>query len=269
MTWTSPLAELAGETREIVHPVLRDQDKDMYYRQWFDGYGVGSYQHEPRLVEAEEIRAHGAPDDEPASNPVRCRGLCGAMGGRLRADPGPAAELDRTGVQRHVLVHAGFVSRSSANRPRCAAAGWPKRSGSPTALASGTGDRRVMATGKAGSTCARPTSTGSSRTARPGPMSGRGARSNTARSTTSSTRCSRWNEPRPLRTSPFYARRTGAGRGLLRGARLGAAALVRGQPEAPRTLPACRSERVGRPSSGRRSPARSTWRRGTAWRCST
>src|SRR5215218_8921032 len=69
MTWTSPLPELAGETREIVHPILRHQDRDMYFRQWFDGYGVGSYQHEPRLVETDEIRAHGEPDDEPASNP--------------------------------------------------------------------------------------------------------------------------------------------------------------------------------------------------------
>ncbi len=69
MTWTSPLVELAGETREIVHPILRHQDKDMYYRQWFDGYGVGSYQHDPRLVDADNIRAHGEPDDEPASNP--------------------------------------------------------------------------------------------------------------------------------------------------------------------------------------------------------
>ena len=69
MTWTSPLPELAGETREIVHPILRHQDKDLYFRQWFDGYGVGSYQHEPRLVDADDIRAHGEPDDEPAANP--------------------------------------------------------------------------------------------------------------------------------------------------------------------------------------------------------
>jgi len=77
MTWTSPLNELAGETREIVHPILRHQDKDMYYRQWFDGYGVGSYQHDPRLVEADEIRAHGAPDDEPASNPFVAEDFAG------------------------------------------------------------------------------------------------------------------------------------------------------------------------------------------------
>ncbi|MBI1878716.1 MAG: FAD-dependent oxidoreductase [Chloroflexi bacterium] len=49
-TITTPLPELAGETRELVHPVLRDQDHAMYYRQYFDQYGVGSYQHEPLLV---------------------------------------------------------------------------------------------------------------------------------------------------------------------------------------------------------------------------
>ena len=68
MTWTGPLPQLAGETREIVHPILRHQDADMYFRQRFDGYGVGSYQHEPRLVEAEAIRRHGEPDDSPAAN---------------------------------------------------------------------------------------------------------------------------------------------------------------------------------------------------------
>jgi glycine cleavage system T protein len=48
---TAPLPELAGETREIVHPILRHQDKSMYFRQHADAYGVGSYQHEPLLVE--------------------------------------------------------------------------------------------------------------------------------------------------------------------------------------------------------------------------
>jgi len=52
---TSSLAELSSTEREIVHPILRDQDVSMYYRQHFDGYGVGSYQHEPLLVDAEDI----------------------------------------------------------------------------------------------------------------------------------------------------------------------------------------------------------------------
>lgn len=48
---TEPLPELAGETREVVHPILRHQDHAMYFRQHFDAYGVGSYQHEPLLVD--------------------------------------------------------------------------------------------------------------------------------------------------------------------------------------------------------------------------
>ena len=62
---SAPLAELAGETREVVHPVLRHQDRAMYFRQHADCYGVGSYQHEPLLVDADDIldgvEAAGAP----------------------------------------------------------------------------------------------------------------------------------------------------------------------------------------------------------------
>jgi glycine cleavage system aminomethyltransferase T/glycine/D-amino acid oxidase-like deaminating enzyme len=66
-TITSPLASLAGETREVVHPMVRDQDRAMYYRQHADRYAVGSYQHTPLLVEPRAIRAHGSP--APAGTP--------------------------------------------------------------------------------------------------------------------------------------------------------------------------------------------------------
>jgi dimethylglycine oxidase len=55
---TAPLPELVGETREVVHPILRHQDRSMYFRQQADCYGIGSYLHEPLLVDADEIRAH-------------------------------------------------------------------------------------------------------------------------------------------------------------------------------------------------------------------
>jgi glycine cleavage system T protein len=48
---TEPLAELAGTERELVHPILRHQDHAMYFRQHFDAYGIGSYQHDPILVD--------------------------------------------------------------------------------------------------------------------------------------------------------------------------------------------------------------------------
>ena len=69
-TITTPLPSLAGETREVVHPMVRDQDRAMYYRQHADRYAVGSYQHDPLLVEASEIRPHGSPPTPgtPATN---------------------------------------------------------------------------------------------------------------------------------------------------------------------------------------------------------
>ena len=48
---TEPLAELAGAEQELVHPILRHQDHAMYFRQHFDAYGIGSYQHDPILVD--------------------------------------------------------------------------------------------------------------------------------------------------------------------------------------------------------------------------
>ena len=53
LAYTAPLPELAGETREVVHPILRHQDHAMYFRQVRDGYAIGNYRHEPRLAEPE------------------------------------------------------------------------------------------------------------------------------------------------------------------------------------------------------------------------
>jgi glycine cleavage system aminomethyltransferase T/glycine/D-amino acid oxidase-like deaminating enzyme len=61
-TRATPLRELAGETAEVRHPILRHQDKDLYFRQYGACYGFGSYRHEPLLVDAEKI----AGDDHPA-----------------------------------------------------------------------------------------------------------------------------------------------------------------------------------------------------------
>lgn len=69
LAWTTPLAELRGATAEIEQPILRHQDQDLYFRQRRDHYAVGGYGHEPVVVDAGDIRRHGAPDDEPASNP--------------------------------------------------------------------------------------------------------------------------------------------------------------------------------------------------------
>ncbi|MBL8046588.1 MAG: FAD-dependent oxidoreductase [Anaerolineales bacterium] len=64
---TAPLAELAHETEEVTHPIIRDQDRDMYYRQHGQGYGYGSYAHEPMIVLAHELRKDERPALYPAS----------------------------------------------------------------------------------------------------------------------------------------------------------------------------------------------------------
>lgn len=63
---TAPLAELAGETEEVRHPIVRYQDRDLYFRQHGEGYGLGSYAHDPHIVFADDLRA----DDRPAVYPA-------------------------------------------------------------------------------------------------------------------------------------------------------------------------------------------------------
>ena len=58
---TEPLAGLAGDAgREVVHPIIRHQDHSMYFRQVGNRYGIGSYRHEPILVEPEAIASPAA-----------------------------------------------------------------------------------------------------------------------------------------------------------------------------------------------------------------
>src|SRR5215471_20866443 len=67
---SAPVLELAGETREIAHPILRHQDRSMYFRQHADCYGIGSYQHEPILVDQEfGNEEHGETTAMPSVRP--------------------------------------------------------------------------------------------------------------------------------------------------------------------------------------------------------
>ena len=66
---TAPLAKLAGHTEEVSHPVLRHQDMSMYFRQEADHYGIGSYRHEPLLVETDDLLSHDEAPDQPAIMP--------------------------------------------------------------------------------------------------------------------------------------------------------------------------------------------------------
>ncbi|EKU99464.1 glycine cleavage system T protein (aminomethyltransferase) [Leptolyngbya sp. PCC 7375] len=52
---TGPIPGLANETEEIAMPIVRHQDHAMYFRQHQDCWGIGSYQHEPLLVDPDNI----------------------------------------------------------------------------------------------------------------------------------------------------------------------------------------------------------------------
>ena len=66
---TTPLPELAGATEEITQPLLRHQDEAMYFRQEGDCYGIGSYQHEPLLVDANNLLDHDKAPVSPSEMP--------------------------------------------------------------------------------------------------------------------------------------------------------------------------------------------------------
>ena len=66
---TAPLPELAGATEEIAQPLLRHQDEAVYFRQVGESYGIGSYRHEPLLMEADEIPDHDNASVPPAEMP--------------------------------------------------------------------------------------------------------------------------------------------------------------------------------------------------------
>jgi glycine cleavage system aminomethyltransferase T/glycine/D-amino acid oxidase-like deaminating enzyme len=59
LTWTTPLPEVAAfgipADREAIHPNIRVQDRDMYYREYPDRLAVGSYGHVPLPVDAADL----------------------------------------------------------------------------------------------------------------------------------------------------------------------------------------------------------------------
>ena len=66
---TTPVAELAGASEEISLPILRHQDAATYFRQVGDAIGIGSYRHEPLLVDAADIPSLGDAPVAPAEMP--------------------------------------------------------------------------------------------------------------------------------------------------------------------------------------------------------
>ena len=66
---TTPLPDLAGSTEDISLPIVRHQDKSMYFRQVGEAIGIGSYRHEPLVVEADDILDHEEAPIAPAEMP--------------------------------------------------------------------------------------------------------------------------------------------------------------------------------------------------------
>ncbi|MEV4295680.1 GcvT family protein [Microbispora rosea] len=55
LAWTGQVPDLAGREEEATLPILRHQDADLYYRQRFDGVGIGYYGHRPMPVKPEDL----------------------------------------------------------------------------------------------------------------------------------------------------------------------------------------------------------------------
>ncbi|MBU8548562.1 FAD-dependent oxidoreductase [Streptomyces sp. Babs14] len=70
---TGPLPGLSGATAEATKPILRFQDRDLYFREHHDRLGIGSYAHRPLPVDPfavpgwDEVRARNM--DMPSSYP--------------------------------------------------------------------------------------------------------------------------------------------------------------------------------------------------------
>ncbi len=63
---TMPIAELQNAQDELEMPIVRAQDRDLYFRQHRNAWGGGSYAHEPIINFADELRE----DDHPALTPA-------------------------------------------------------------------------------------------------------------------------------------------------------------------------------------------------------
>jgi dimethylglycine oxidase len=71
-----PLAQLShfkDAKRETVQPILRHQDKSMYFKQLYDSYVVGSYQHRAMPVKVDDIKSNKDALVMPSMHPFTMR----------------------------------------------------------------------------------------------------------------------------------------------------------------------------------------------------
>ena len=65
LAWTSPVPAMAGLDTEISRPIVRHQGADLYFRDRFDQVGIGFYGHRPMPVDVEEIGRPSRPTAGP------------------------------------------------------------------------------------------------------------------------------------------------------------------------------------------------------------
>ena len=187
---TTPVAALAGRNTDLAEagaPILRHQDRDLYFREHVDRVGIGSYAHRPMPVDLDALpRRRACPASSP-SPPRTSR----------RPGPTPASCCRRCVLPRIEHGFNGIFSFTPDGMPLIgehpelagfwvAEAVWVTHScGVGQALARLAGGRRSRA-----STCTNATSTGSRRHSSRRPTSGPAARRTSSRSTTS---CIRWS----------------------------------------------------------------------------
>src|SRR6202022_3351649 len=88
---TAPLPELDSETDWQSTPIVRHQDRSMYFRQHYRSYLIGSYRHEPVLVDAEDLRTAWDGDLMPSCLPFRGDLFAPALGYAAEFSPPPGA----------------------------------------------------------------------------------------------------------------------------------------------------------------------------------
>ncbi|MFB6552909.1 FAD-dependent oxidoreductase [Streptomyces sp. NPDC056405] len=66
---TGPLPELSGATAEASKPILRFQDRDLYFREHADRLGIGSYAHRPLPVDPFAVPAYDEARDRDMEMP--------------------------------------------------------------------------------------------------------------------------------------------------------------------------------------------------------
>ncbi len=263
---TAPLPELAGEEGEVVHPILRHQDRSMYFRQVHDAYGIGSYDHEPVLIEPEEIEESG-PGRRPSERPftpadfaaareeagrllpaLRDVELVEGINGLMSFTPDGFPLLGEAGAVRGLwlaeaiwVTHAGGAGRALAELMTAGEIDLDMHECDPERF-DGHGTSRAYARA-------------------------RGAQQYREVYDVIHPRQPAMPTRAPAR-EPVLRAGDRARRILHRERRMGTAAVVRGQ-RGPRRRPRCRSARHGPGSSGRRSSPPSIWRAGRASGSST